>query len=86
VDCFHGQNALQLYGFDSEAAKKFAPQWLQNAQDRLDLWKKYHGKITTAVSPMRAAQFLQVENLLAIFVDFGIASEMPALGDKPVAK
>lgn len=71
---------------NDEAAKKMAPQWLQNAQDRLDLWKKYHAKISTAVSPMRAAQFLQVENQLAIFVDFGIASEMPALGDKPVAK
>ena len=70
----------------NESAKKLAPQWLQVAQDRLDLWKKYHAKISTAVSPLRAAQFLQVENQLAIFVDFGIASEMPSLGATPITK
>jgi len=71
---------------NDEVAKKMAPQWLQVAQDRLDLWKKYHAKISTAVSPLRAAQFLQVENQLAIFVDFGIASEMPSLGATPITK
>jgi hypothetical protein len=35
---------------------------------------------------MRAAQFLQLENQLAIFVDLGIASEMPSLGATPAAK
>jgi hypothetical protein len=57
-----------------------ATQWLQNVQDRLDLWKKYHRQISDAVSPVRAAQFLQVENQLAIFVDLNIASEMPMVG------
>ena len=61
-------------------SKELAAQWLQNAQDRLDLWKKYHQEISDAVSPMRAAQFLQVENQMAIFVDLNIASEMPMIG------
>ena len=59
-----------------------ATQWLQNAQDRLDLWKKYQQQISDAVSPIRAAQFLQVENQMAIFVDLNIASEMPIVGNQ----
>ena len=62
-----------------------AAQWLQNAQDRLDLWKRYHQQISAAVSPLRAAQFLQVENQMAIFVDLNIASEMPMVGEVPKA-
>jgi hypothetical protein len=62
---------------DNATAKKIADQWLKNAQARLDLWKKYHRKISAAVSPIRAAQFLQVENQVALFVDMAIASEMP---------
>jgi hypothetical protein len=61
-------------------SETMAAQWLQNVQDRLDLWKKYHQQIKVAVSPMRAAQFLQVENQIAIFVDLNIASEMPVVG------
>jgi hypothetical protein len=61
-------------------AQELAGQFLQNAQDRLDLWKKYHQQISRAVSPVRAAQFLQVENQMAIFVDLNIASEMPVAG------
>jgi hypothetical protein len=64
---------------DSQAANKMAQQWLDNVQARLDLWKKYNKKIAKAVSPARAAQFLQVEHQVALFMDLNIASEMPAL-------
>ena len=60
-------------------AKAMTAQWLKNTQARLDLWKKYHRKISKAVSPIRAAQFLQVENQVALFVDMSIASEMPEI-------
>lgn len=63
-----------------------ASQWLRNSQDRLDLWKKYHEQISVAVSPIRAAQFLQVENQMAIFVDLNIASEMPMVGTTQQSK
>jgi hypothetical protein len=63
-------------------SRELAMQWLQNTQDRLDLWKKYHQQISDAVSPIRAAQFLQVENQMAIFVDLNIASEMPIVGNQ----
>jgi hypothetical protein len=64
-------------------SQDLAVQFLQNAQDRLDLWKKYHQQISQAVSPTRAAQFLQVENQMAIFVDLNIASEMPVIRTSP---
>jgi hypothetical protein len=69
-----------------ESSKQLAGQWLQNAQDRLDLWKVYSERISRVVSPMRGAQFLQVENQMALFVDISIASEMPLLGSKPEEK
>jgi len=65
-----------------QSAQDLAAQFLQNAQDRLDLWKKYHQQISDTVSPIRAAQFLQVENQMAIFVDLNIASEMPVVGSQ----
>jgi len=64
---------------NDQNAKAMAAQWLKNSQARLDLWKKYNRKISKAVSPIRAAQFLQVENQVALFVDMGIASEMPEI-------
>ena len=64
---------------DNQTANKMARAWLNNVQARLDLWKKYQKKIAKAVSPARAAQFLQVENQMALFMDLNIAAEMPAL-------
>jgi len=61
-------------------SKDLAERWLQNSRDRLDLWKKYHERISEALSPIRAGQFLQVENQMALFVDINIASEMPVVG------
>jgi hypothetical protein len=61
-------------------SKDLADRWLQNSRDRLDLWKKYHERISEALSPIRAGQFLQVENQMALFVDINIASEMPVVG------
>lgn len=64
---------------DNAAADRMAQQWLKNVQARLGLWKKYQKKIAKAVSPARAAQFLQVEHQIALFMDLNIAAEMPAL-------
>ena len=65
---------------NDQNSRKMAEAWLRNNQARLDLWKKYYRKISKAVSPIRAAQFLQVENQMALFVDMSIASEMPTIG------
>lgn len=65
--------------FDNKAADSIAKQWIKNAEARLDLWKKYRKRIAKALSPVRAAQFLQVEHQVALFIDLNIAAEMPAL-------
>jgi hypothetical protein len=73
--------ALRSAGtMDKKTWDSLARRWLKNVQDRLNLWKKYQKRIAKAVSPMRAAQFLQVEHQMALFVDLNIASEMPVLG------
>ena len=72
---------------DEQQAANLAARWLKNTQERLDLWKKYHKQISKAVSPIRAAQFLQVEHQMALLIDLNIAAEMPALGTiKPARK
>ncbi|HUK83716.1 MAG TPA: hypothetical protein VLZ12_13925 [Verrucomicrobiae bacterium] len=75
-DFFTRQEAGKL---TNEASADIADRWLKTVQTRLDLWKKYHRKISKAVSPTRAAQFLQLENQIALFIDIAIASEMPAI-------
>ncbi len=65
---------------DNQMAKKMSGEWLDINQARLDLWKKYSRKISKALSPIRGAQFLQIENQTALFVDMAISSEMPAIG------
>ena len=75
---------LHLSGtLDDQRANELAARWLKNTQERLDLWRKYHKQISKAVSPIRAAQFLQVENQMALFLDLNIAAEMPAVGTQP---
>lgn len=68
---------------DDRKARKLAAGWLKNTRQRLDLWAKYHQRLSKAVSPLRAAQFLQVEHQMALFVDLTIAAEMPAVGSSP---
>jgi hypothetical protein len=62
-----------------EVAARLSKKWLANAHDRLDLWDKNYKKIAAALSPARAAQYLQLEHQIALFIDLGIASEMPSI-------
>ena len=72
--------ALQAGG-DTEDSRwnSMAKDWIKLRKDRLDLLAKYQKKIAKAVSPYRAAQFLQLEHQLNILVDLQIASEMPKI-------
>jgi hypothetical protein len=63
-----------------EKAKELAAKWFAVQDDRMALWKKYYGQIEQALSPIRAAQFVQVENQVALMIDLAIASEMPYVG------
>lgn len=65
---------------DAKTWDRLTQKWLSNAGERLALWKKYQKKLSRAVSPMRAAQFLQIEHQMALLIDINIASEMPLIG------
>jgi hypothetical protein len=67
--------------FDQLKAKDMAERWFRAQRARLGLLKKYHRKIEKALSPVQAAQFLQIENQINIFIDMTIAAEMPLVGD-----
>jgi Spy/CpxP family protein refolding chaperone len=68
--------------FDNAQAKDMAKSWFASQQARLDLLKKYHGKIEKALTSIQAGQFLQIENQIGLFIDLMIASEMPKVGSK----
>lgn len=68
--------------FDNAKAKGMAKRWFKSQRARLNLLEKYHGKIEEALSPVQAAQFLQIENQIGLFIDVTIASEMPKIGSQ----
>ena len=70
---------------NNASSSQLAEKWLKLAEDRIALWRKYHGKIAQAVSPIRAAQFLQVEHQISLFIDINIAAEAPLISDSPRA-
>ena len=74
--------AQQSGTLDDKLAKEITEKSFAFYQKRFDLWKKYHAKLAKALSPVRAAQFLQVEHQVSLFIDLGIASEMPLIGSK----
>ncbi len=62
-------------------ADKLATRVLDLEQQRTDLKRKYHGKFKTALGPIAAMKFLQVENQIERVIDLQIASELP-IADK----
>ena len=68
--------------FDNAKAQDIASRWLKGQRAKIDLLDKYHRKISEALTPVAAGQFLQIENQLGLFVDVTIASEMPVVGMK----
>ena len=68
--------------FDNARAESMAKTWFKGQRVRLDLLEKYHGKVRKALSPVQAAQFLQIEHQVGIFIDMTIAAEMPVVGER----
>jgi hypothetical protein len=67
---------------DDAKAGDIAGRFLDYQANRLALWRKFHSRIEDALNAVRAAQFLQVEHQMALFIDLAIASEMPAVAPK----
>ncbi|MHC4169277.1 MAG: hypothetical protein ACYSWQ_20200 [Planctomycetota bacterium] len=62
---------------DDSQARTMADDWFKQSADRLELFKKYHGIIAKRLSPLRAIQFVQIENRVNMVIDIMIASELP---------
>jgi epoxyqueuosine reductase QueG len=69
--------AEQYKTITEEQAKALAKDWFGWQEQRLGLWKKYHGKVADALSESVAARFIQVEYQLNLVFDLEIAKEMP---------
>ncbi len=70
----------ETYGsITDEQATLFAKDWFALHSDRLKLRKKYFDKVSKAVSPLIAAQFIQLENIIGLLIDIQIAAELPLM-------
>lgn len=69
--------AQQSQPMSEEQAAVLASEWFKCESQRLDLLRKYHQKVADALSPLRAAQFGQVEHRFNTAIDLMVASEVP---------
>ena len=60
-----------------EMAKKLVDRAFKLESARLDLLKKYTGKVSKKVSPMVAARFAQIEALVNSLIDLQIRADTP---------
>jgi hypothetical protein len=69
--------AQQSHAMSDDQASVLADEWLKCESDRVDLLRKYYNKVASALSPLRAAQFGQIEHRFNTAIDVMIASEVP---------
>jgi hypothetical protein len=62
---------------DNANATALTKDWFDTESQRLAILKKYHDQIAAEISPVRAAQFAQLEHRFDTVVDLLIASELP---------
>jgi hypothetical protein len=64
-------------GLDNDRAAKLTDDWFAFENQRLQLLQKYQKMIAAQLSPVRAAQFAQIEHRVGTVMDLVIASELP---------
>jgi len=64
---------------NDQTAGTLSDQWFKFENQRLDLLQKYYKRIADEVSPVRAAQFVQIENRVGMVVDISLASQLPLI-------
>ncbi len=70
----------ETYGsITDEQATLFAKDWFALQSDRLKLRKNYFNKVSKAVSPLVAAQFIQLENVIGMLIAIQVAAELPLM-------
>jgi hypothetical protein len=68
---------------DDASATALADDWFRIESQRLELVKKYHKRIAAELSPVRAAQFTQIEHRVGTVVDLLVASNLPLIRSAP---
>ena len=66
-------------GITDDKARELLPKWFEFHEQQLNLLKKYQAIIQEKLSPIRAAQFVQIEHCFSLVVDLTIASELPLI-------
>jgi hypothetical protein len=74
--------AMQAKTLDDATAQQLGSAWWDYEAQRLALVRKYYDRILKEVSPLRAAQFAQIEHRVNLVIDLGIASELPLVDGK----
>ena len=78
--------AAQRVGkMSDQQATTLADRYFQFESQRLDMLKKYHRILSKDLSPIRAAQFSQIEHRVGTVVDLMIASELPLVQAGPAS-
>ncbi len=67
-----------------DKAKKIIGKAFDFREDRLKLQNKYFKKFAKIITPIKAAQWVQVENQITLLIDLQISSELPLI-EKPEA-
>ena len=70
-------NAQATGSLDNARAAALSDDWFRFESQRLELLRKYHKRIADELSPIRAAQFTQIENRVGTVIDLLLASELP---------
>jgi hypothetical protein len=73
------QYAANYDSMTDKMAKDLANQAFKLNGDRLNLMKKYYGKVEKVLQPKLAARWAQVENAMNALIDVQIASELPLM-------
>ena len=76
-------HAEDTHTLDDKEAAKLADGYFQYETARLELLKKYYDIYAKALSPIRAAQFTQIENCVGNLVDVMLASGIPLIRHYP---
>jgi hypothetical protein len=74
--------AVQAKSLDNPTAQQLGNAWWDQESQRLALMRKYYGRMLTEISPLRAAQFAQIEHRVNLILDLGVASELPLVKGK----
>jgi hypothetical protein len=77
--------AQQNGALDDKTAGNLADLYFAYEEGRLALLKKYYGLIAKELSPVRAAQFTQIEHRVGTATDLIIASQLPLIRHEAAA-